>query len=198
MASKMNICIDPGHGKTPGAVSSKYGYKEKDIVLDISLKVRDYLVYATKENNEYVLNDFCPEDHNPLVDVLMTRTMDKDVSLSDRCKIANNAKSKFFISIHCNSCNSEDPNGVETWCYDSSKPEPKNLANNIQSSIMNRVKDYKLNIKGKNRPEQKRNAQKYVNEKFNIKATQDECDAICIGVHTLTGRKPAPDHDWSN
>ena len=150
MASKINICIDPGHGGIqPGAVSSRYGYKEKDIVLDISLKVRDYLVYATKENNEYVLNDFCPEDHNPLVDVLMTRTTDKDVSLSDRCKLANNAKSKFFISIHCNSCNSEDPNGVETWCYDSSKPEPKNLANNIQRSIMNRVKDYKLNIKGK-------------------------------------------------
>ena len=55
-----------------------------------------------------------------------------------------------------------------------------------------------LNIKGKTRPEQKKNAQKYVNEKFNIKATQDECDAICIGVHTLTGRQPAPDHDWSD
>ena len=55
-----------------------------------------------------------------------------------------------------------------------------------------------LNIKGKTRPEQKKNAQKYVNEKFNIKATQDECDAICIGVHTLIGRQPVPDHDWSD
>ena len=99
MQKVINICIDPGHGGTPGAVSSKYGYKEKDIVLDISLKVRDYLLYATKENHEYVLNDFCPENHIPLVDVLMTRTTDKDVSLSDRCKIANNALFLFTVIL---------------------------------------------------------------------------------------------------
>ncbi len=54
-----------------------------------------------------------------------------------------------------------------------------------------------LNIKGKNRAEQKRNAQTYVNNKYQIKATQDECDAICIGSHILIGKKPIPDHDWS-
>lgn len=40
-------------------------------------------------------------------------------------------------------------------------------------------------VKGKDRTEQKRNAQKYVVDTFNIKATQDECDAICIGQHAL-------------
>ena len=40
-----------------------------------------------------------------------------------------------------------------------------------------------LGIKGKNRPEQKKNAQLYVEEHYHIKPTQDECDAICIGVH---------------
>jgi N-acetylmuramoyl-L-alanine amidase len=152
MAKKvsMNICLDSGHGGIqPGAVSSKYGYKEKDIVLDIALKVRDYLLYATKDGDNIVLNDHCPSDHKPLVDVIMTRETDKDVSLSDRCKIANNAKSRFFISIHCNSCNSEDPNGIETWCYESKNPEPKLLATNIQTSIMEMVKPYCLNIKGK-------------------------------------------------
>ncbi len=39
-----------------------------------------------------------------------------------------------------------------------------------------------LNIKGKDRAEQKRNAQKYVLDTYNIKCTQDEADAICIGV----------------
>lgn len=150
MASKINICIDPGHGGIqPGAVSSKYGYKEKDIVLDISHRVRDYLLYATKDGDKIILNDHCLSDHKPLVDVIMTRETDKDVSLSDRCKIANNAKSRFFISIHCNSCNSEDPNGIETWCYESKKPEPKMLATNIQTSMMEMVKPYRLNIKGK-------------------------------------------------
>ena len=38
-----------------------------------------------------------------------------------------------------------------------------------------------LGIKGKNRTEQKRNAQKYVLDTYGIKCTQDEADAICIG-----------------
>ena len=40
----------------------------------------------------------------------------------------------------------------------------------------------KLQIKGEHRPEQKRNAQQYVLQKYGVKATQDECDAICIGT----------------
>ena len=40
-----------------------------------------------------------------------------------------------------------------------------------------------LNIKGKTRPEQKRNAQVWVQEKYNVHPTQDEVDAICIGAH---------------
>ena len=38
-----------------------------------------------------------------------------------------------------------------------------------------------LGIKGKDRVEQKRNAQAYVLEKYGVKCTQDEADAICIG-----------------
>ena len=144
------ICIDPGHGGTPGAVSKKYGYKEKDIVLDISLKVRDYLLYASKnEEGDYIINDYCPEHHSPLVDVLMTRVNDIDVSLKERCSFANKNKAFFFISIHCNSCNSEDPYGIETWCYDSPKPDSKALANNIQNSMMEKVSSFSLNIKGR-------------------------------------------------
>lgn len=42
-----------------------------------------------------------------------------------------------------------------------------------------------LDIKGKTRPEQKRNAQKWVTTNYGITPTQDECDAICIGAHIL-------------
>ena len=38
-----------------------------------------------------------------------------------------------------------------------------------------------LGIKGKDRAEQKRNAQKYVMNTYGVKCTQDEADAICIG-----------------
>lgn len=55
-----------------------------------------------------------------------------------------------------------------------------------------------LGIKGRTRPDQKRNAQKYVLNTYNMKATQDECDAICIGTHILLGKKQIADHDWSD
>ena len=43
----------------------------------------------------------------------------------------------------------------------------------------------KLEIKGKQRAEQKRNAQTWVLNTYNIKCTQDEADACCIGASTL-------------
>lgn len=51
-------------------------------------------------------------------------------------------------------------------------------------------------IKGKARDEQKKNAQKFVNDTFHIKATQDESDAICIGIHA-TRQLVKNDFDWS-
>ena len=42
-----------------------------------------------------------------------------------------------------------------------------------------------LGIKGKARPEQKRNAQAFVVNTYNKKVTQDESDAICIGTHFI-------------
>lgn len=46
-----------------------------------------------------------------------------------------------------------------------------------------------LGIKGKTRPEQKKNAQNWVIKNYNIKPTQDECDAICIGAHAIYQKK---------
>lgn len=56
-----------------------------------------------------------------------------------------------------------------------------------------------LQVKGKDRAAQKKNAQAVVEKVFNIKPTQDECDAICIGLHHIL----KPNHnanevfDWS-
>ena len=48
-----------------------------------------------------------------------------------------------------------------------------------------------LNIKGKARAEQKKNAQAYVNNTYNIKVTQDAADAICIGASYLKNNESA-------
>lgn len=52
----------------------------------------------------------------------------------------------------------------------------------------------KLEIKGKQRAEQKRNAQAWVLSTYNIKCTQDEADACCIGASTLIKDKKESRH----
>ena len=46
---------------------------------------------------------------------------------------------------------------------------------------------YKINF-GKSRAEQKKAAQELVRQEFGIEATEDECDAICIGLAGLIER----------
>ena len=59
----------------------------------------------------------------------------------------------------------------------------------------------KLGIKGRTRPEQKKNAQEYIRNNYQVKPTQDEADAICIGTCIVRGGSPSPTlekgHDWS-
>ena len=52
----------------------------------------------------------------------------------------------------------------------------------------------KLQIKGRTRPEQKKNAQAYVLEHYNKKVSQDESDAICIGASIVGDRRVV--HSW--
>jgi N-acetylmuramoyl-L-alanine amidase len=79
------ICIDPGHGgRDPGCVAPD-GTKEKDIVLSVGLKLKKYL------NEGY-----------PDMKVVMTRSDDRFIELSERAAIANRNNSDLFVSIHVN------------------------------------------------------------------------------------------------
>lgn len=51
-----------------------------------------------------------------------------------------------------------------------------------------------LGIKGRTRPEQKCNAKEYVLNTYTVKATEDECDAICIGAHYV--KKKDSEFNW--
>lgn len=57
-----------------------------------------------------------------------------------------------------------------------------------------------LGIKGIHRQEQKKNAQNYVFKKYDVECTQDEADAICIGLHAIKIKekeKSEKGFDWS-
>ncbi len=105
------VCIDAGHGGTSsGAVlGSRY---EKNDTLNLSLLVGEEL-----EARGYT--------------VVMTRDGDSDVSLADRCKIANKARASLFVSIHRNSSSSSTATGVEMWVHSSNPTDDTLLAQNI-------------------------------------------------------------------
>jgi len=63
-----------------------------------------------------------------------------------------------------------------TWLYE----------NNIQFLVVTASQwRSSSSIKGKGRTEKKRASKKYVLDRFNIKVTNDESDAILIGVHAI-------------
>ncbi|HED66769.1 MAG TPA: N-acetylmuramoyl-L-alanine amidase [Planctomycetes bacterium] len=101
----VRVCIDPGHGGTdPGAIG--FGLQEKDITLDIALRLRHLLrldTWNTKGGGSW--------------DVLMTRDDDVYVGLSQRANLANAFGAQSFLSIHVNSFSSSSANGTETYCY---------------------------------------------------------------------------------
>ena len=53
-----------------------------------------------------------------------------------------------------------------------------------------------LGIKGRVRADQKKAAQEYVVNTYNIKPAQDTCDAICIGAHILKEVPKVEDFNW--
>ncbi|MDI6802102.1 MAG: N-acetylmuramoyl-L-alanine amidase [Thermodesulfovibrionales bacterium] len=92
------IVIDAGHGgHDPGAVGSG-GLFEKDVVLDVALKVRDII------KKEY-----------PLYDVILTRDKDIFIPLNERAAIANKGKADLFVSIHANASPNRYARGIETY-----------------------------------------------------------------------------------
>jgi N-acetylmuramoyl-L-alanine amidase len=94
---KKRIVLDPGHGgHDPGAVGPNNLY-EKDVVLDIALKLKKILA------------------DNPNYDVFLTRESDIFIPLEQRTAIANSKNADLFVSIHANASPRRDAKGIETY-----------------------------------------------------------------------------------
>jgi N-acetylmuramoyl-L-alanine amidase len=101
------VVIDPGHGgKDPGAIGKVLKLQEKDLVLDVSLKLGKMI-----------------KEQFPEVKVLYTRSTDVFINLYDRAKLANANNADLFISIHANSTEGTAAFGTETWVLGLHKTE---------------------------------------------------------------------------
>ncbi len=105
------IVIDPGHGGFDTGTIGPSGLEEKNIVLDIGLRLRKLI--ETQTNSE----------------VFMTRSTDKFVPLEERTAIANEDGADLFISIHANASSDHHVRGIETYFLNfTSDPEALRLA----------------------------------------------------------------------
>ncbi|WP_051287483.1 N-acetylmuramoyl-L-alanine amidase family protein [Paenibacillus taiwanensis] len=97
---KYTVVVDAGHGAhDSGAVSVRKRY-EKDLNLQIANKVAEL---AVKE---------------PKLNIVLTRSTDVFLELSERAKIANDLQADLFVSIHANSIdNKPTVSGTETYYY---------------------------------------------------------------------------------
>lgn len=91
------IVIDPGHGGKDPGTSGHGGTNEKDITLDIAVRLGKLI------------------EKNMGSKVIYTRKKDVFVPLWKRTKIANESGGKVFISIHANSNGNKKVVGFETY-----------------------------------------------------------------------------------
>ncbi|CDQ18935.1 N-acetylmuramoyl-L-alanine amidase LytC precursor [Halobacillus karajensis] len=112
------IAIDPGHGGKDGGAEFN-GLVEKEINLNVSKRLRDYL-------------------ENSGVEVIMTRTDDTFIPLDDRNSYAVSQGADTFVSIHANAFSDPSANGTETYYSSQSLrvTDSKQLATFIQKRLV--------------------------------------------------------------
>lgn len=134
--SRKVIVIDPGHGgKDPGAIGINY-IKEKDVVLDLGLKI----LQLNEQEAKY--------------EIYLTRYTDTLVSLRDRTTLAKALKADLFVSLHCNHSSSPSAKGMEIFVAPGELSESKRkailIAFGIQKSITTATGIYGRGIKFSN------------------------------------------------
>ena len=91
------IVVDAGHGGHDSGTLGPGGIQEKDVVLDVALRLGKLLKQRLG------------------ADVIYTRDDDTFIPLETRTAIANKAQADLFISVHANSSPDSNARGVETY-----------------------------------------------------------------------------------
>jgi N-acetylmuramoyl-L-alanine amidase len=93
------VVIDAGHGGHDSGTIGPNGLMEKELVLDVALRLGAMI---TKQMG---------------AEVVYTRSTDVFIPLEERTKIANEQKADLFISVHANSSSEPSATGVETYYF---------------------------------------------------------------------------------
>jgi len=105
------IVIDPGHGGHDTGTIGPTGLREKDVVLDVGLRLKKLL------------------ERKAGCEVIMTRSDDTFIPLEERTAIANAKAADLFVSIHANASSDRTARGIETYYLNfTSNPEALEVA----------------------------------------------------------------------
>ncbi len=131
------IVIDAGHGGHDSGTLGVGGIQEKDLVLDVALRLGKLL-------------------HERLgAEIIYTRSDDTFIPLEARTAIANKAQADLFISVHANSSQDESARGVEVYYLNfTSDPNALDVAareNAVSGSSVHQLSDLvkKITLKDK-------------------------------------------------
>jgi N-acetylmuramoyl-L-alanine amidase len=92
------VVIDPGHGgRDPGTIDRSGKLKEKDIVLDVSRQLKQFL------NKE------------PGITAKLTRSGDETLRLKNRISAVAGSDGDVFVSVHVNGCEYKSARGAEVF-----------------------------------------------------------------------------------
>ena len=105
------IVIDAGHGGHDTGTIGPGGLCEKDLVLDVAVRLKKLI--ETRMGSE----------------VIMTRSDDTFIPLEERTAIANEKDADLFVSIHANASGDPSARGIETYYLNfTSNPEALEVA----------------------------------------------------------------------
>ena len=110
----LRVAVIVGHGgNDPGAIS-RQGLMEKNLTLEMAKKLQTLL----KEKGAAAL---------------LSREDDRNISLDDQAKFAQNAKADILVSLHLNNFTNDSINGAESFYY---KPLDYDLAKCVHDELV--------------------------------------------------------------
>ncbi len=92
------IVIDPGHGGVEHGAVGPTGLQEKDVTLELALRLKHQLERSRRR-----------------IAVVLTRDEDRLLALDERTAIANHNRADLFLSIHVNASPRSEATGAETY-----------------------------------------------------------------------------------
>lgn len=123
--------IDAGHGGEDCGAIGTSGVYEKDLNLDIALKLGEYL-----ENSGFRVVYTRTDDKLLYTEEENIKGMRKIYDLKNRMSIANGEDNAILISLHMNSYGSSSAKGLQVY-YSEKNKDSEILANTLQNEIKN-------------------------------------------------------------